>query len=121
LLLHHSVASAISRCFCNFPLLLQFPVASAALRCFCFWFLLLCVFSHFFAASCLARRPVKLDHETAAEFEQISAAGSTSAATRPAREVKLEDGMKESCDGSDSDEFAEFKCAAYCATDCTVS
>ena len=64
------------------------------------------------AASSLARRPVKLEHETAAEFELFTAGGGAAAAHQSKKEAKQEDDMGEARDGSDSDEFAEFKCAA---------
>ncbi len=71
------------------------------------------------AASSLARRPVKLEHETAAEFELLSAGGGAAANQRPVKEAKQEDEMRGSGGGSDSDEFAEFKCAAL--SSCPVS
>lgn len=71
------------------------------------------------SASSLARRPVKLEHETAAEFELLSAGGGAAANQRPIKEAKQEDEMRESGGGSDSDEFAEFKCAAL--SRCAVS
>ena len=66
------------------------------------------------AASSLARRPVKLEHETAAEFELLSAGGGA-AAQHTKKEAKQEDEMRGPGDGSDSDEFAEFKCACCSA------
>ena len=51
-----------------------------------------------------------MEHETAAEFELLSAGGGAAAALRLKKEAKEEDGMREAGNGSDSDEFAEFKC-----------
>ncbi len=69
--------------------------------------------SHSITASSLARRPVKLEHESAAEFELFTAGGGAAAANRPTKEVKEEDDMRESGGGDDEDEFAEFKCADF--------
>jgi hypothetical protein len=61
-----------------------------------------------------------MEHESAAEFEQFTAGGGAAAAHRAANDVKEEDEMRESGGGSDSDEFAEFKCAFVAARVCVL-